>query len=301
MNLKIAIKPAVTFLTTLCLLLSTGGTAAAGIEPFMEGIDVVDLVNEVAPYRGDIVAAGNVTLPGSNELVTIAPSSGVAAAVISEEGDTVLEIPLPVESARLPDGASEDGSLAYTTAGAVDAVVQLLDDGATRVQTVLQEDSSKEQRYAIPSGFQASLTDDGGVALLGETGTAVVEAPWARDANGSPIPTNYAIEEDFIVQRVETTPETAYPVVADPTWMWYSAAYGMRFSKKETRDFASYGSTAGFCALFSRLAPNMAWACGLYGAYFFTRSKQISAAQQCMFISVVPAPLALNYYGKGCK
>lgn len=48
--------------------------------------------------------------------------------------------------------------------------------------------------------------------------TSAFDAAWAKDANGRPVPTRYRIEGSTLVQVVDFTPGTAFPVVADPGW-----------------------------------------------------------------------------------
>ena len=49
------------------------------------------------------------------------------------------------------------------------------------------------------------------------TRTAVIAAPWARDADGAPVPTHYEVTGGTLTQIVDFTPATAFPVVADPS------------------------------------------------------------------------------------
>lgn len=45
----------------------------------------------------------------------------------------------------------------------------------------------------------------------------LIEAPWAKDANGNDVPTHYEIEGDTLVQIVDFDENSAFPIVADPS------------------------------------------------------------------------------------
>ena len=55
-------------------------------------------------------------------------------------------------------------------------------------------------------------------AVIGE-----IDAPWATDANGNAVPTTYSISNNQLVQTVNFTSATPFPVVADPSvsFGWY--------------------------------------------------------------------------------
>lgn len=55
--------------------------------------------------------------------------------------------------------------------------------------------------------------------MIGDSGGEVIStfsSPWAKDANGKPVPTSYRLEGNVPVQTIQTDTSTAYPVVADP-------------------------------------------------------------------------------------
>lgn len=58
----------------------------------------------------------------------------------------------------------------------------------------------------------------GGLVIVNERAeiTAVVAAPWARDARGRELPTRYMIKGSELVQAVDVA-GAAFPVIADPT------------------------------------------------------------------------------------
>jgi hypothetical protein len=44
-------------------------------------------------------------------------------------------------------------------------------------------------------------------------------SPWAKDAAGTAVPTEFLIENNRLIQRVHFSANSAFPVVADPFWL----------------------------------------------------------------------------------
>jgi len=276
-----------------------------GVVPAANAVDqteaVADLVQELAPNQGEVAATGTAEVAGTGEIAALSTEVGVASEVRSASGEVQAVIPLPLEASdALPVQASDGTNVVVDDAGSMDVAVQVLENGATRVQTVLHnDDAPSTQTYPIPEGFEATSDGNGGIVLSSEEGMFVLAAPWAVDANGADLETHYEIVDGAILQQVEITADTVYPVVADPTWMWYSAGYGAMFTRRETRGLASWGSVTGFCAA---LGKQYGIACGIYGAYLFTRLVQINNRGNCLFLVTVPAPgAALDGTGSACR
>lgn len=98
-------------------------------------------------------------------------------------------------------------------------------------------------------------TEDGSIVLVEELEPGVtmtvgrVEAPWAVDSAGNAVPTEYSIQGDELVQVLHTGPDTAYPVVADPT---FGHTYGiptMYLNWSETVTAQDANNLAPICAL----------------------------------------------------
>lgn len=171
-------------------------------------------------------------------------------------GDVTLNVLPPHELELAPGEISPDGTVVYESlVGGADFAVQALDSGAVRMQTIIHsEDDPLEYTYALADGFQPVEAADGTLVAYrfdedGQFQAFVIEEPWARDAMGKPVETRYELSDGAITQIVVPGLDTTFPVVADPTWQWYAAAYGAGFSKQETRDLANVGAGAGFCGL----------------------------------------------------
>ena len=72
----------------------------------------------------------------------------------------------------------------------------------------------------VPPGGHMSVNPDGTVTVFDADGNPVstIDAPWAYDANGTPVPTRYEIRDGQLVQVVDTAgiENLLYPILADP-------------------------------------------------------------------------------------
>ncbi|WP_159425274.1 hypothetical protein [Streptomyces sp. TLI_053] len=140
------------------------------------------------------------------------PSSRTTAGVRAGNGSVVYP------------GAVKDGSVA----------VQQLDDGGIRALVTMESAAAPSDyrfRLDLPQGAQLQQHGDGSVDVVRDgQSLGRFEAPWAKDANGGAVATSYRIEGDSLVQHVEVTAGTAFPVVADPTWqgVWNRVKAGAR-------------------------------------------------------------------------
>lgn len=101
---------------------------------------------------------------------------------------------------------------------------------ALGVQTLTEiAGSSAPTEYAfpltIPEGGALELQPDGSVFVNDVQGLpiALLDIPWAVDANGSAVPTSFRVEGNTVTQVVDQSATTAFPVVADPDLWWVVA------------------------------------------------------------------------------
>lgn len=212
-----------------CLILSSVTVVAVsmfGVIPAANAVEDADvtaqLIQDVAPDQGSVAARGTAMIQASDHYVSSSSQEGIASEILSEMGATLFSVPLPDEAEPgLPETATDGTKIYRDDSGLIDVAVQIMDSGVTRVQSILNsEDAPNSQRYPIPDGFEISVSDEGTILLLGAEGVVVVGEPWARDATGNTVQTHYVVEDNAIIQHVTTTPETTFPAVADPTWMW---------------------------------------------------------------------------------
>ena len=290
--------------TLVALLIAAGATPAAATEAPEERIS--QLIESVAPFQGqtrdgDLDSEMGTFTTGSVS-VPVDPSQPLR---VEGGAGMTLEVSLPPEAKTALGTQASDGTVVYESDDdGAHIASQMLSNDALRVQTILPDrNAAREYTYTIGDGLTPVKTDDGslwvvGFAEGGEFEAFSVGEAWARDAHGATVATHYEVEGQNIIQVVTPEEDAAYPIVADPTWQWYSAAYGAGFSKSETRKLANAGAVAGFCGL---LPGTLAVVCGVAGAQWFLQASLAAQARQCVFIAAAPAPIALRWLSNQCK
>lgn len=242
--------------------------------------------------------------------------SGKTSTVISLDADEPIvvtttidganieaEIVLP-ESLSLQDASvSDSGTVVFLSedAGSGAALaVQTLEGGSTRVQTIIPDAGSDHEYSYSMNNYQAVVDQDGNAWFLSNGKEALlvpVEAAWAVDANGESVDTHYVERDGALVQIIEPSAETAYPIVADPTWGWRNGAYGQTLSRSEVNSAVSYAGALGMCsAIASNLkAKGIAFACGGYAGYLSVQATTANRQNPkgCLHLVALPVPGAL--------
>lgn len=297
-------KGALAAIGTLVLVGASVVPANASSASITEG--TAALIERVAPNQGEVAALVETESGWSTTDQTASiPRDSFQPITLPTGSGNALEVSLPGDLQVGPGTAAVDGTIVYASAsGDADLAVQALEGGATRVQSVIRSaTSTHEFAYTVGGGFVPAEAADGtfwavGFDAQGDFQAYSIGAAWAQDANGQAVDTHYEIRGNDLVQVVSPSASTAYPVVADPTWQWYSAAYGAGFSKAETRNLASFGAVTGFCAA---LPGPFGVACAVFGAQWFLQAQLAVNARSCVFISVVPAPIALRWNSPECR
>jgi hypothetical protein len=95
--------------------------------------------------------------------------------------------------------------------------------GGRRTLFLIHDRSSSHESVIpvdVPPGGRMSVDPDGSVTVVDADGNPVstVAAPWAYDADGTPIPTHFEIRDGYLVQVVDTVgiENILYPILADP-------------------------------------------------------------------------------------
>ncbi len=141
----------------------------------------------------------------------------------------------------LPD--SPRASVVSVRRWAVESVAATLTTSGMR-ESVTLENSSAPSSYSFPvtlsPGEFLASNPDGSVSVMqsfsgGSISVGTFGAPWAKDATGALVPTSYSVQGSTLVQTVQTTPSTVYPVVADPYWIHVGAdgSIDVRLTQKE--------------------------------------------------------------------
>ena len=186
------------------------------------GTSSIEAIQEIAPELLASSPHGPREAAGSHDdhaLLPSDPSEGIT--VRTGSGTATIGIPEA-------DGAHDarliaEGVLEYDTDDGYSTVPLVKDDGQVKIATVI-ESSAAPDRYAydleLPAGSTLEKNDDGSVSVLNAGGqlTALVNVPWAEDADGASVPTRFEIDGTTLVQIVEHR-GASHPVVADPWWI----------------------------------------------------------------------------------
>ncbi|TFV29921.1 hypothetical protein E4K10_46320 [Streptomyces sp. T1317-0309] len=202
---------------------SPAAQAAAVVEKATGTADLAD----PSPARG--AAAQAVTESQGGRITVTAPASTAGAVTSETQGGDVASIGLP--ATHDVQGTEEgNGTIVYLNAArSTDLAVQPTSDGGVRTLVTLKDSrANTEQRFqlTLPEGSQLVHDSDGGYEIVKEIAdgsfltVGIVEAPWAKDANGKPVPTHYEVSGNTLIQKIDTTADTAFPVVADPKYTW---------------------------------------------------------------------------------
>ncbi|WP_431245302.1 hypothetical protein [Leifsonia xyli] len=188
----------------------TGFTSTDAAE--VNAVDAVAAIQEVAPQ-----ALASATTGGATE----------DAAVQASTADG-LEVQLPVDAAdgvqvSLPGGgvsiglpfadqatdatASQvPGVVVYDNNNGSSTVPVVHADGTVQINTFI-ENANAPKRYdyslTVPEGQHARLLEDGSVYVGSEDGqavSAIIPAPWAKDAHGTAVATHYELSGNTLTQ-----------------------------------------------------------------------------------------------------
>lgn len=267
---------------------------------------IAELIRDVAPgtdepIRGELIGDSiAMSTDIANVSVPVDPAEDIAVSTTVDGKTIEASISLPDSLSVGAGTVADDGTVVYVSSdddaqASDDAIaVQTLSDGSTRVQTIIgSADSTHEFSYSM-EGFAPVKTDDRVLFISNDdSGTFVpLAAAWAVDANGATVETYYEIRGEELVQVVVPSGDTAYPIVADPSWVWVGAGWGMKLTRSETASVRDYAAAIGMCAIFTKGAPGVAIACSVYGSYMQLQANlaESDSPRTCLFLNVVPAP-----------
>lgn len=237
------------------------------------------------------IAEVTVPMDGANPV-------GVSASVSGK--DLVAEISLPAASSLEEGVLTSNGTVVYTDdSHHASVAVQTLSNGDTRVQTIIRDSRAEHEfGYEMP-GYQAIRNADGTAAFVADSAEGAyipVEKPWAVDANGKDVETYYEVRGTKLFQVVVADETTVYPVVADPTWGWRNAAWGVTLSRSETASIKDYAAASAFCAALVK-NQKLTIACGVWSGYLQVQAATANRLKPkgCLHIVVVPLPGAITH------
>ncbi|MGW1643082.1 hypothetical protein [Streptomyces lavendulae] len=168
---------------------------------------------------------------------------------LADDG-SIIGIRLP--ATRATDAVrSAHGTVVYPDSAAASLAVQPITEGGIRALIVVNDASAPtEYRFGLdlPAGAEVIAQADGSVAVVkGGEVLGAFSSPWAKDAGGRPPATGYRLEAGSLVQTVAFDADTAFPVVADPTWegMKRRPKAALKNSNTSTVTGAAAGCVAG--------------------------------------------------------
>lgn len=181
---------------------------------------------------GDLVAAPVASATDADSAAVTTTSAGVTLDVPkdADQGVSLKAEGLPEVTVELPnadDAANatrlNDGTVVYASGnGSANAVVPT-EGGVQMVTTIANSDAPTSFPYKVdvPDGGKVELSDGGALVKdASDNIVLVIPAPWAKDANGTAVPSHFTTDGTTLTQVVEHTNGTfAYPVVADPWWL----------------------------------------------------------------------------------
>ncbi|MCJ1709543.1 DUF2599 domain-containing protein [Microbacterium sp. VKM Ac-2923] len=176
-----------------------------------EAPDGLDSLREVAPELAQLAAPASADT--SEFGGAVAEASGDTIEITSDQGTIQLTSENTATGAEVSSVLMQDASALF----------------AIRIEN-LSAPASYDFTLSIPEGAEATTLEDGGIILRDAEGEYLggVAPPWARDADGSDVPTSLTLTGNKITQHVDFSEVSAdkFPVIADPylgKWLVESA------------------------------------------------------------------------------
>ena len=208
---------------------TSGGAVALPNDDAGAADSIAETVERLSPSVAvdlePVVVSGGVVSTEVDDVLYVFEPSGEISISSSDAGaaDAVV-VGLPTDLGADSMEVATDGSLAYLASDdeGVDLSVRALVDGSLQVAVLIPvPDAPHEFTFPldVPEGTRLVKGDDGGVLALSATDDLVlgVGAPWARDAAGGVVETEFRIDGQSIIQSVHYDGDD-YPLVADP-WL----------------------------------------------------------------------------------
>lgn len=263
-----------------------GSTVAQAVATVQNATGTTDVAT--GSTAGTVMA----TERGLVTVTTPASAEGRVTVTASDGSGVTMTLPAAVDAAGT---TSEAGTTVYPDAAAhTDLATQATVDGGARALVTLKNAAAPTtQRFdlGLPDGATLIADGAGGYDIVtsangaGAVTRGHIDAPWAKDANGDSVPTSYSLDGSTLVQTIETGPDTAYPVVADPHYTWGIITGTVYFNKKETKLLALGGTVVSWI-------PNPAAVIG--GRSVAGIAGAAVAANKCIKIKVNPGLAVLS-------
>lgn len=230
-----------------------------------------------------------------------------------------MRVGLP-DSGTLRSAVRSDGMQVFRSEVAASSIVVNPMEAGVQIAVVIG-DSSAPTSYKFPlSGPVGSVVElgaDGTAGVVSPEGETIasVEAPWARDATGRQVDTEFVVQNGALVQRVaHDEVGVVYPVVADPKIFRcdLNASICVKFTKKETKDIYNKGKDAGrftaaAVAFLCSKIPHIVIAAGCVGTVaaagpaLYVLFKSAAGSGKCVELHfLVPSGLLWKWKKESC-
>ncbi|MEU3945958.1 hypothetical protein [Streptomyces sp. NPDC029526] len=271
----IAAITAAALVGTIAPAVAADGPSANSVAQAAAVVERATGATDLAPSRERADGSAEATVEREAESVTItAPATANGPVEVGgTDGDRLT---LRLAGAKDVNGVKAgSGTVVYPGAApSVDLAVQPTVEGSVRTLVTLK-DSAAPTRHRfeldLPDGASLRPDDDGGFDIVeqGEDGEETVAgsvaAPWAKDAQGRPVPTRYTAEGHTLVQDIDTNENTAFPVVADPKvtfgWGVYINMWGHELGAAALA--VGFGVEVGLAYICGKAKLILGTACGL--------------------------------------
>ncbi|MCD2104905.1 hypothetical protein O4214_20825 [Rhodococcus erythropolis] len=207
-----------------------GSTAPSAVPDRGPGPVPADSDSNIAPAQPVPEPAADVAATGEGEdrdrylELTLIGAAAFTAAGIGVRGRPGPFSPRTPESVLSQAvGTIASPLMAYARGG--QSTLRVFDPitGGSRFFFLIHDETSSHESVipvTVPPGGHMRVNPDGTVTVFDADGNPVstIDAPWAYDANGTPIPTHYEIRDGQLVQVVDTAgiENVLYPILADP-------------------------------------------------------------------------------------
>jgi hypothetical protein len=302
---------------TTCAAVVVGLLGAAPSFADAPADDILSSVAKATPENTNNAAQVLTKETGSNAIDATVLGTVVTVPVDPEAGITLktdagtVAISLPNSAGAEDATAEKQGVVSYNNNNGSTSVPVVTADGSLQINTVIT-DASAPSRYSynltIPAGGQIVPAGQGFFIVNADNDLVTfIAEPWAKDANGNPVATRFELSGSTLTQVVERNSSTAYPVVADPVFVWETGLPALKWNKKESADLRTSSKSPQFCAAaLSKTPPPINWTItGLCLANLtsITYNAQMIVSQgKCVEWLIGPGVIgSIGYTGGNCK
>ncbi|MFE9764240.1 hypothetical protein ACFYPC_06855 [Streptomyces sp. NPDC005808] len=205
-----------------------GDTGAPSPDASVQAATVIERATGVSDLTAPHTRGGKLVANAGGTRVEMS-ATGSGKLTVTDSTGIQIAIGLPGSPLAFPQ-ASSHGTVVYAQPkGSVDVAAQVREDGSVSALITMNNPTAPTEHsflLDLPSGAHPVIDEDGSLIVVDTAGKLLgtFDEPWAKDANGQRIPTDYRLEGNELIQTIHVNESTTYPVVADPKW-WDKTKY----------------------------------------------------------------------------